>query len=135
MKLLYAIDRGIPFHYTGLDPLYLQDIPHLVECGILQMNRDKPELAIPVITKEAYTKLNDFFVPNIYAFANLLEPLLREVLPELKLPVPKHLETRIAEFRKYRYNQIPVAVLKEAIAHGDFDLQQNTPPMVLVIED
>ena len=135
MKLLYVIDRGIPFHYTGLDPLYLQDIPHLVECGILQMNQDKPKLAIPVITKEAYTKLNDFFVPNIYAFANLLEPLLREVLPELKLPVPKHLETRIAEFRKYRYNQIPIAIIKEAITNGDFDLKQSTPPMVLVIED
>lgn len=135
VKLLYIIDRGIPFHYTGLDPLYLQDIPHLVDCGVLRMEQDKPELAIPVITKEQCMKINEFFTPNIFAFADLQEPLLRDVLPELKVPVPKHLENRIAEFRKYRHNQIPMAVIKEAIAHGDFDLKQSTPPMVLVIED
>lgn len=135
MKLLYAIDRGIPFHYTGLDPLYLQDIPHLVECGILSLEQDKPELAIPVITKAQVLQINDFFAPNIVAFADLLEPLLRDVLPQLKVPVPKHLESRIAEFRKYRHNQIPMAVIKEAIAREKFDFGPHTPPMVLVIED
>lgn len=135
MKLLYVIDRGIPFHYSGLDPLYLKDLPHLAECGILQMEQNKPALAIPVISKEQYLKINEFFVPNIIEFANLLEPLLQEILPELKLPVPKHLETRIAEFRKYRYNQIPVAVIKEAIHRGEFSFGEHIPPMVLVIED
>lgn len=135
MKLLYVIDRGIPFPYTGLDPLYLQDIPHLAECGILRMVQDKPELAIPVIAKAQEQKTNEFFVPNIVTFADLLEPLLRGILPDLKLPVPKHLEHRIAEFRKYRHNQIPAAVIREAITNGEFCFEQHTPPMVLVIED
>lgn len=135
MKLVYVIDRGIPFPYTGLDPLYLQDIPHLVNCGILRMEEDTPALAIPVITKEQCQHINEFFVPNISAFADLLEPLLKRTLPQLKLPVPKHLEPRIAEFRKYYWYSIPVAVLKEAGEHGDFDFGSHTPPMVLVIED
>jgi len=135
MKLLYVIDRGIPFPYTGLDPLYLQDIPHLVECGVLRMEQDKPELAIPVITKEQVLRINEFFMPHIFSFADLLEPLLQEVLPELKIPVPKHLKHRVAEFRTYRHNQIPMALIKEAAANGAFCLEQHTPPMVLVIED
>lgn len=135
MKLLYAIDRGIPFHYTGLDPLYLQDIPHLVKCGVIAMEQETPKLAIPVITKLQVQKINDFFAPNIFAFADILEPLLRDILPELKIPVPKHLETRIAEFRKYRHSQIPMAVIREAISREKFDLGSHTPPMVLVIED
>lgn len=135
MKLLYVIDRGIPFPYTGLDPLYLQDIPHLVDCGVLRMEQDKPEPAIPVITKEQVLRINEFFMPYIFAFADLLEPLLREALPELKIPVPKHLKHRVAEFRTYRHNQIPMAVIKEAVAKGEFCLEQHTPPMVLVIED
>lgn len=135
MKLLYAIDRGIPFPYTCLDPLYLQNIPHLVECGILRMEKDKPALAIPVITKAQVLKINEFFIPNISAFANLLEPRLCEALPELKVPVPKHLKNRVAEFRTYRHNQIPMAVIREAMAKGEFCLEQHTPPMILVIED
>ena len=135
MKLLYVIDRGIPFPYTGLDPLYLKSIPHLVECGVLRMAKDKPVLAIPVITKEQCTMLNDFFVPMIFSFADLLEPLLHQALPDLKVPVPKHLNHRIAEFRTYRHNQIPIAVIREAVRKGEFQLPQHMPPMVLVIED
>lgn len=135
MKLLYVIDRGIPFPYTGLDPLYLQDIPHLVECNVLRMEQDKPELAIPVITKEQVLRINEFFMPHILSFADLLEPLLRELLPELKIPVPKHLKHRVAEFRTYHHNQIPMALIKEAAVKGAFCLEQHTPPMVLVIED
>ena len=33
--LLYLLHRGIPIETTGLDPLLLQDLPHLADCEIL----------------------------------------------------------------------------------------------------
>lgn len=43
MKMLYVIYKGIPFNYTGLDPIYLERIPHLAEGGILRMENGIPQ--------------------------------------------------------------------------------------------
>ena len=135
MKMLYIIYKGIPFNYTGLDPIYLERIPHLAECGILRMENNIPELDIPVISKQKYDEIEKLLIQKIYVFADMFEPLLREIMPEMKYKVPKHLESRIAECRKYSCYAFPMAVMKIAMGKGDFYTENCTPPMVMVIEE
>ena len=120
MKMLYVIYKGIPFNYTGLDPIYLERIPHLAEGGILRMENGIPQLDIPVISKQKYDELDKLRINKIYEFADMFEPLLREIM---------------AEFRKYSCYAFPVAVIKEAMEKGDFYTENCTPPMVMVIEE
>lgn len=135
-KLLYLLHQGIPFERAGLDVMFLEDIPHLVECGILRYEAGYPRVAIPVIRKPCYEELLGIIARHVQQLADLLEKPLRQAFPKLKLPVPKHLEGRIAEVRKYSCYEIPMAVVKQAIANGDFlkGVSVPTPPMVLVIE-
>lgn len=135
MKMLYVIYKGIPFNYTGIDPIYLSRIPHLVECRVLRMEDKKPRLDIPVISKQKYYELDKLRIKKIYEFADMFEPLLREIMPELKTDVPKHLEARVTEFRKYTCCAFPMAVIKKAMEKGDFYSEKCTPPMVMVIEE
>ena len=135
MKLLYIISRDIPFQTSGLDPLLLQSIPHLTDCSILRMKEDKPEVAIPILTKAQIQELTTFSAPYVTGFADLLEPLLRPILPEFKLPLPAHLKNRVAEYRACAWYALPIATIKEAIARGEFPMEHHVPPMVLVIDD
>jgi len=135
MKMLYVIYKKIPFNYTGIDPIYLSRIPHLVECGVLRVENEKPQLDIPVISKKEYDELDGLRLSKLNEFADILEPLLRKIMPEIKIDVPKHLESRIAEFCKYNISAIPMSVMKQAISNGDFSFENAIPPMVLVIDE
>ena len=135
MKMLYVIYKGIPFNYTGIDPMYLKRIPHFVKCGVLRMENDVPQLDIPVISKQKYDEIESLRKKKIYEFADMFEPLVREIMPELKIDIPKHLEGRVAEFRKYKCYAFPMAVIKEAMEKGDFYTDNCTPPMVMVIDE
>ena len=135
MKLLYIIHKDIPFHCTGMDPLILRSIPHLVECGVLDMVNGKPKVAVPVISKGQYEELLSLFTPYVTGFVDLLEPLVRTILPKLKVKLPAHLKNRVAEFRTYTWYSLPMATIKEAIERNEFPLEQQIPPMVLVIEN
>ena len=99
------------------------------------MEDDKPRLDIPVISKQKYDELDKLRIKKIYEFADMFEPLLREIMPEMKISIPKHLEGRAAEFRKYTCYVFPVAVINEAMEKGDFYTENCTPPMVMVIDE
>lgn len=135
MKMLYVIYKGIPFNHTGIDPIYLSLVPHLVECGVLRIENDKPQLDIPVISKQKYDEIDKLRIKKMYEFADMFEPLLRKMMPALKHDLPKHLENRVAEFRKYKCFAFPMAVIKEAVEKGDFYAEDCTPPMVMVIDE
>lgn len=135
VKLLYIISRGIPFEHTGFDTTFLEDIPHLTECGILGCRNGKPFVNLPTITPDEYNMLDKIRMEHMHRMAVLLEPWLREIFPRLKIDIPKHLEGRIAKFRQYSCYAIPMAFIKEAIGCGDFDDENATPPMVFVIDD
>lgn len=135
-KLLFMIHQGISFDDTGFNLMFVEDIPHLAECGVLRYENDKPAVAIPVISKTQYGELWQVITKYINQFADVLEGALREVLPKLKLPIPQHLEGRVAEFRKYTCYALPIVIIKKAISEGEFlqNIDYPTPPMVLVIE-
>ena len=135
-KLLYIIHQEIPFDAVGFNLMFLEDIPHLAECGILRYEDGRPCVDIPVLTKSQYDELAKVNAANICRLADVLEEPLRNGLPEMKIKIPKHLEGRIAEIRQYSWNAIPMAVIKKAMAKGDFPSSADgpTPPMVLVIE-
>ncbi|MBQ4101259.1 MAG: hypothetical protein IJC85_00065, partial [Oscillospiraceae bacterium] len=116
---------------------YLEDIPHLVSCGVLRYENDKPQVAIPVLSKKEFSelfKINVFYTEKL---GHLIEAPLRELFPQLKLDIPEHLEGKIAEFRKYVFYAFPMSIVKKAISNGDFvlDRKQKAIPMVLVIEE
>ncbi len=134
-KLLYIISREIPFDNTGFNLMFCEDIPHLIKCGVLGESNGKVFVNIPMLTPDEYKSLDAIRLKYMKRLANILEPLLREVFPKLKINIPKHLEGRVAEFRQYSCYAIPMAFIKRAITLGDFDDKDATPPMVFVVDD
>lgn len=134
-KLLYIISRKIPFDNTGFNLMFCEDIPHLIQCGVLGESNGKAFVNIPMLTPDEYKSLDDIRLKYMKLLANVLEPLLREVFPKLKIQIPKHLEGHVAEFRQYSCYAIPMAFIKKAITLGDFDDTDATPPMVFVVDD
>ena len=115
--------------------MFLEDIPHLTECGILGINDGKPFVDLPILTPDEYTLLDKTRIEYMHKMANMLEPWLREVFPLLRIDIPKHLVGRVAEFRQYSCYAIPMAFIKKAITLGDFYDKDATPPMVFVVDD
>lgn len=134
-KLLYILSREIPVESTGFNLMFCEDIPHLTKCGVLGENGRKVIVNIPMLTPDEYKAMDKIRIEYMHKLADILEPLLREVFPKLKIEIPKHLEGRVAEFRQYSCYAIPMAFIKKAIALGDFDDTDATPPMVFVVDD
>ena len=136
-KLLYILHKGIPFEYTGFNLRFLEDIPHLASHGVLRYENGKPQVAIPVLSQTEFSELLGISASYTVKLGDLIGQPLREIFPRLKLDIPAHLEGRITEFRKYVFYAFPMAIVKSAIAKGDFvlDPQQKAIPMVLVIEE
>lgn len=134
-KLLYIISREIPSDNTGFDLMFCEDIPHLIKCGVLGERNGKVFVNIPMLTPNEYKSLDEIRLKYMNRLANILEPLLREIFPKLKINIPKHLEGRVAEFRQYSCYAIPMAFVKKAVLLGDFDDKDATPPMVFVVDD
>lgn len=135
VRLLYIISRGIPFEYTGFETMFLEDIPHLAECGILEIKNGKPFVDLPILTPDEYSSLDKTRIEYMRKMANMFEPWLRKVFPLLKIDIPKHLIGRVAEFRQYSCYAIPMAFIKKALEEKNFDIQKATPPMVFVVEE
>lgn len=136
-RLLYILYKGIPWDGTGFDAMFLKDIPHLVECGVLNMEHGKPAVAVPVISKAEYGEMDTLRTAHMRIFAGWMEEPLRRILPDCKIEIPKHLKGRVAEFRQYSFYALPMAVIKKAAANGDFlkGIGYPTPPMVLAVEE
>lgn len=136
-KMLYILYKSIPFEYTGFNLRYLEDIPHLVSCGVLHYDNEKPRVSIPVLSKEQFGELFKISASYMVKLGDLMEEPLRSIFPSLRLNIPSHLEGKIAEFRKYVFFAFPMVIVKKAIAEGDFILndQHKAIPMVLVIEE
>lgn len=134
-KMLYIISRGIPFEVSGFNLMFCEDIPHLVECGVLGMQEDVPFVNIPILSPDEYKMLDKLRIEQMYKMSDAILPQLKAILPQLKINVPKHLEGRIAEFRKYYGYVVTMAFIKSAIEKKDIDFTEATPPMVFVVDD
>ncbi len=135
-KLLYILHRAIPPDETGFNSMFLENIPHLVDCGVLRYEGARPCVAIPVADKAEYNELLKLNLTYMNKLADILEMPLREAAPKMKYHMPQHLKGRVAEIRQYGCYAIPMAIVKKAIANGDFLKGVNgpTPPMLLVID-
>lgn len=131
-RLLYILHRGRSFSDTGIDPALMQNIPHLTACRILRDSHGKPECAIPVLTHDEFSALDKMRVRQMQLLAATLEPLLREIFPLVKTPLPAHLTGRVAEFRRYSCYAIPMALREEVIHRGEWPCAPTAPAMVLV---
>lgn len=136
-KLLYIIYKEISFDAIGFNVMFAENIPHLAECGVLRYDDDKPKVAIPVISKAQHDELWQVILKHMQSLSKVLDALLRDAFPKLKIDLPKHLEGRVAELRKYSCYALPMAIVKKAISDGDFlkDIKHKTPPMILVIDE
>lgn len=132
--LVYLIHKKIPLDAVAFDPLYLQAVPHLAECGIFKYENDKPVVDIPVIQQSQYLEMDQIRIKHSMILSDQIFEILRYELPKIKLPIPSHLESRITEFRKYACYAIPMATIKQATKQGDFNDINNKPPMILVID-
>ena len=134
-KLLYIISRGIPFENTGFNLMLCEDIPHLVKCGVLGDNNGKVYVNIPILTLAEYELLDGICCRYTEWLTDIVEPWIREIFPKLKIEIPKHLDGRVAEFRRYSCYAIPMTFIKRAVESGNFDAANATPPMVFVVDD
>lgn len=135
VKMLYIISRDIPFEISGFNTMFCLDIPHLVDCGVLGMKEDIPFVNIPMLSTKEYEVLDKIRIEHMYKMSDAILPQLKAIFPQLKINVPKHLEGRIAEFRKYYGYVITMAFIKSAIEKKDIDFTEATPPMVFVVDD
>ena len=134
-KMLYLISRGIPFDSTGFNVMYLEDVPHLTECGVLANDNGKIIVNIPMLRPEEYEELDRICIEQMRVLSDKLEPGLRKIFPKLKIEIPKHLEGRVAEFRQFSCYAIPMAIIKRAAEKDDLAFVKSTPPMVFVVDD
>ena len=134
-KLLYIISRGIPFENTGFNLMLCEDIPHLVKCGVLGDNNGKVYVNIPILTPAEYELLDGICCRYTEWLTDIVEPWIREIFPKLKIEIPKHLDGRVAEFRRYSCYAIPMTFIKRAVESGDLDTAEAIPPMVFVVDD
>lgn len=134
-KMLYLISRGIPFGIRGFDEIYLKDVPHLTECGILGNDNGSIFVNLPMLCPKEYAELERICMEYMQQFAELLEPKLQGIFPELKIEIPKHLEGRVAAFRQYSCYAIPIAFIKRVKECGDLEFVDSTPPMVFIVDD
>ena len=134
-KLIYMLYKDVDFDQTAFNLRYLEDIPHLTECGILADDGNKIQVAIPIIHAEQYRELCGITNHAILQLADCLVEPLREALPRLRQELPAHLKGKICEYRTYHVHMIPMAVVKQAIAAGDFVIPNGKKviPMVLSV--
>lgn len=133
--ILYAISRGIPFEYTNIDISLLKSIPYLCECGILTQTDSNPKVDIPIIMPEEYSEIESICSSVMCEMIEFLYLNFKTLFPKIKFNIPNHLEERIAKFRKYYCYAIPMAFIKESARLGDLGIQNDVPPMVLVVDD
>ena len=126
---------AFPSRRRGLDPLLLQDLPHLADCEILGYVGGKPQVRLPILSPDEYGALEEIRLRHTQRWADFFTPVLSDALPGLKLELPAHLEGRVPAFRCYSCYSIPMAFLKRAAEAGAFAADGAVPPMVLVLED
>lgn len=133
-RLLYIIHRGLNVSDTGIDPALMQNIPNLIDCHVLRDAGGRPECSVPVLTPAEYAALDAVRVAQLHLLADVLEPLLRAIFPQLRVPLPAHLSGRVAEFRRYSCYAIPMALREECIRRGEWPDGEGGPAMVLLAE-
>jgi RNA polymerase sigma factor (sigma-70 family) len=141
IKLLYIIESGIDFRDSGFDERHLSCIPWLVECNILHYENGKPELNIPVFSKEEIGLLDPLVGKAQSELAYNLESPLKEFLSDKKKEIPAHL-TGVPLQKQYMFSYIAMlmsalrlAMQKGLIYDGGYYREVQCPyPMILVID-
>ena len=127
-RLLYILHRGLAISDTGTDPMLMQNIPHLIECGVLYTSQGRPQCAVPVLSKAEYAALDAIRIGQMHTLVDVLIPRLRTIFPRMKLPLPAHLSGRVAEFRRYSCYAIPMALREECIRRGEWEEEPHARP-------
>ena len=112
----------------------MQNIPNLIDSRVLRNAGGRPECAVPVLTPDEYAALDAVRVEQMHLLTTVLEPLLRTIFPQLRVPMPAHLSGRVAEFRRYSCYAIPMALREECIRRGEWPDGNGGPAMVLLAE-
>lgn len=133
-RILYILHRGLTLSETGIDPALMQNIPHLTACGALREEKGRPVCDVPVLTGAEYAALDAVRVRESGVLTDILEPTLRQIFPRLRVPMPAHLQGRVAEFRRYSCYALPMALREEAIRRGEWHADSAAPPMVLIVD-
>lgn len=92
--LLYLLHRGIPIETTGLDPLLLQDLPHLADCEILGYVGGKPQVRLPILSPDEYGALEEIRLRHTQRWADFFTPLLSDAR-RAEAGASAHLEGRV----------------------------------------
>ena len=92
-KLLYIIESGINPDEIGFNVKFAENIPWYVECGVLQMENDKPKVDIPILSWADYGDLYTIVNGTRETLKAAITPTLKDYLANKKHEVPAHLKS------------------------------------------
>ena len=135
-QMLYIISENIAPPETGVNLLYFENIPYLVECGVLDNSNGKPTVDIPILTGSEFDELNKITFEVADEFIPICLSPLSEHLNHSKVRLPKHLKS-VPEQKQYltAMNCLNMFMIYKAKDKG-FILNRvdfPCPPMVLVV--
>jgi len=136
-QFLYVIESGLELGDCGLPLMMLENIPSLIQCGVLRSEEGKTKVDIPVLASEELASL-DLIIDE--ACKNLNDQFgasFRGHLEKTKLTIPKHLKN-IPKHHLYMcgFLHIDMLIVYEALEQKLImkDIDSLCPPMILMID-
>lgn len=136
-KMLYIINENIDPQNTGINSMFFENIPYLIECGVLKNDDGSVAIDIPVISKEQYNEMLSILREVVGKFSSTFKEKLKVYLDKNKTEIPSHLKSVPFQFQYMKpmgaLNMMTIFKAKEQgliLENVDFPC----PPMVLVVE-
>jgi len=136
-QMLYIINEGINPSDTGIDLLFLESVPHFVECGVLHIENGKPIVDIPILSADEYAQLHQITNEACDEFIPAALDLMKKHLHGTKVKLPPHL-TNVPEQKQYfqSMSNLHMIIIFKAMECRLILQDLNYPclPMVLIVE-
>lgn len=138
IPLLWHIYDNIPLEASGIPNEFISYMAELETLGIIEHNRDKPCVRIPVLEKAEYDKLCGIIRSATEEIKSAIGDEFAAFIASMKTPIPRHL-TSVPEL--FRYHEATtyfvMAIVREAYNRGLHmkDVDYCCPPVVLVYEE
>lgn len=136
-KMLYIINENIDPQNTGINSMFFENIPYLIECGVLKNDDGSVAIDIPVISKEQYNEMLSILREVVGKFSSTFKEKLKVYLDKNKTEIPSHLKSVPLQFQYMKpmgaLNMMTIFKAKEQgliLENVDFPC----PPMILVVE-
>lgn len=136
-QMLFILNQNINPDDTGFNLMFFENVPHLVECGVLNMDGGKTTVGIPVLSRQEYSIFADICSRVGDGLVKNTVDIMAKHLKNAKTVIPKHL-TSVPEQKQYMQAMNCILMLIVYTAKDQGVILKNVdypcPPMVFVID-